>query len=279
MLELKAGAFYQAVTDIRGLASWIEARSSAPLDVPDPVFHEDTKLADPDRAHITARLQEFPEHLRTLGARVTILAVQDAEKDIARQWATWGTCKKGFIEIGNTLRRELSLITVLVVERQTERYFAPDAPLFGEHFAAKFQTNGLYELDEAGKCLALGRSTASVFHLMRLLEIGIRATARCLQIPDPLKPAERNWAIILKHIWENGIEKKWPTAAARMSGDGALFESIHATLDAVKNPWRNETMHVEKKYTDDEAEHIFIAVKGFMKTLASRMDENGLPVA
>ena len=38
-------------------------------------------------------------------------------------------------------------------------------------------------------------------------------------------------------------------------------------------------MHVENKYTDDEAKHIFIAVKGFMTKLASRMDEKGEPKA
>jgi hypothetical protein len=38
-------------------------------------------------------------------------------------------------------------------------------------------------------------------------------------------------------------------------------------------------MHVENKYTTDEAEHIFVAVRGFMKKIASRMDENGQPVA
>jgi hypothetical protein len=41
----------------------------------------------------------------------------------------------------------------------------------------------------------------------------------------------------------------------------------------------NPTMHVESKYTDEEAEHIFIAVRGFMKKLASRMDESGQPLA
>lgn len=38
-------------------------------------------------------------------------------------------------------------------------------------------------------------------------------------------------------------------------------------------------MHVENKYTADEAEHILMAVHGFMKKLASRMDEQGLPLA
>jgi hypothetical protein len=38
-------------------------------------------------------------------------------------------------------------------------------------------------------------------------------------------------------------------------------------------------MHVENKYTTDEAEHIFGAVRGFMTKLASRCDENGDPKA
>jgi hypothetical protein len=38
-------------------------------------------------------------------------------------------------------------------------------------------------------------------------------------------------------------------------------------------------MHVEKKYTEDEAQHIFVAVRGFMMGVASRCDENGDPKA
>ena len=60
-----------------------------------------------------------------------------------------------------------------------------------------------------------------------------------------------------------------------MRGDGHTFEGLFASLDAVKNPWRNGTMHVENRYSLEEAEDIFAAVKGFMKKLASRCDENG----
>jgi hypothetical protein len=83
--------------------------------------------------------------------------------------------------------------------------------------------------------------------------------------------------VLLPREAASGIEIKYPTAADRSSGDGALF--LHASLDAVRNPFRNTTMHVEKKYTDDEAEHILALVKGFMKKLASRCDENGHPFA
>ena len=151
-------------------------------------------------------------------------------------------------------------------------------PLFGSLFAEKFLKNGVFELDEAAKCTALGRPTAAVFHLMRLMEVGVRALARCLQIPDPLKAAERNWGHILGEI-KKGVDARYPTAATRSHGDGALFEQLHASLDAVKNPWRNATMHVENKYTDDQAKHIFAAVKGFMEKLADRCDENGEPKA
>ena len=137
----------------------------------------------------------------------------------------------------------------------------------------------IYEIDEAAKCLAVGRSTAAVFHLMRTMEIGIRAAARCLEIPDPISPQDRSWGKIQEKIKKNGIEVKWPTVSSRHAGDGAFFEAIYASLDAVKNPWRNATMHVEKKYTEEEAEEIFNAVKAFMKKLASRCDEEGKPHA
>ena len=49
--------------------------------------------------------------------------------------------------------------------------------------------------------------------------------------------------------------------------------------NAVRVAWRNGTMHVEKKYTEDEAEHLMAVVGGLMKKLACRMYENGEPKA
>jgi hypothetical protein len=99
-----------------------------------------------------------------------------------------------------------------------------------------------------------------------------------LNIPDPIKPAERNWGRVLEKI-KAAIDAKWPTVATRAAGDGETFDALYASLDAVKNPWRNATMHPANKYTDEEAEHVFVAVKGFIVRLASRLDENGDPQA
>lgn len=217
--------------------------------------------------------------LNVLGAKVTSLIVDDLLSALeTNRYIALENVSKFYEEIDTSLKRELSLVTLLSLNATEQRYFEGNESIFGPDFDAKFQTSGAFELDEAAKCLALGRPTASVFHLMRLMEIGVASVARCLNIPDPVKPSERNWGKILDSI-DAGIKRKWPTTSDRTAGEGSLFEGLYASLDAVKNPWRNATMHVENKYTEDEAEHIFIAVKGFMKKLASRMDENGEPKA
>jgi hypothetical protein len=281
MLELKAGAFLEAARTLAGTVSYISATSihgPEKTGSMDTVFHENTALSDADRTFVRGRLKLLPDHLRTLGAEVSLVCVADAENLINKSWAKWGTAKDACDDILKTLERELSLKIIIALQPQEAEYFAPKTPLFGTDYADKFKDRGAFELDEAAKCLALSRPTAAVFHLMRILEVGINAMAASLGIPDPVKPAERNWAVILRNI-KTGIDQKWPNSADQMAGDGLLFEALYASLDAVKNPWRNETMHVSGKYTDDEAKHIFIAVGGFMRKLAARMDESGKPSA
>lgn len=160
--------------------------------------------------------------------------------------------------------------------RQAQLAFA-DEPLFGPDVNARFP-GAAFEIEEAGKCLGFSRPTAAVFHCMRVMEIGIAAISRCLGIPDPIKPAERNWGAMLRAFKAEFTRRSGLSLPAQWANpDRSFFEDAYASLDAVRNPWRNATMHVENKYTDDEAEHIFSAVKAFMKKLAARMDEQGEP--
>jgi hypothetical protein len=61
--------------------------------------------------------------------------------------------------------------------------------------------------------------------------------------------------------------------------DGQFFEEAYAALAAIQNPYRNATMHLDQKYTPEEARHVFEMVGGFMRKVSSRMDENGMPLA
>ena len=103
------------------------------------------------------------------------------------------------------------------------------------------------------------------------MEVGIGAIAGGLKIPDPAKPAEKNWSVILRKIREAIVSRqRW-----RAKSDKEFFEEALAHLDLVRNPWRNATMHVEKTYTEEEAENILYIVRAFMTKLASKIDENG----
>jgi len=231
------------------------------------------------RSTLITDLEKVRTSAKALNLRLTVMSLErvlerlKAEKDF-----TWEEVSIGYAVVLSRFRDEFASRRLVVIDEHRVRYYSSSEPLFGVDFDTRF-VSAAFELDEAAKCLALGRPTAAVFHLMRILEIGVRATARCLQIPDPTRPMERNWGYILTEIWNHGILVKWPTTRDRIARDGALFEELYASLDAVKNPWRNATMHVERKYTDDEAEHVFVAVKGFMMKLASRCDEEGKPLA
>jgi hypothetical protein len=278
MLKFNATAFYQVTTALQRLTTMLQERG---LDK-----HEGTPnggvivhLVDDPVAVETmrGRARELQSSLLTLGTRQTSKAADRLIHAVSGDSFSNPELVSLHREIDSRLTDELSDITLLTLSSKERDFFEPPDPLFGVEFEAKFPS-ALFELDEAGKCFALGRATAAVFHLMRMMEIGVRAVARSLQISDPTRPAEKNWGNILREV-KSGIAVKWPNAAALAVGDGKVFGALHASLDAVKNPWRNSTMHVENKYTDEEAEHIFFAVKGFMKNLASRMDENGLPLA
>lgn len=181
---------------------------------------------------------------------------------------------------GDTVRRftdELGLRQWLQLDQSMVQLYEQDTPLFGGEVAANFPSVA-YEIEQGGKALALGLSTAAVFHFLRCLESAIRALSRCLSIPDPTTGAERNWSAMLNKL-RTEVENRWPRSSGRMSGDSRLFDELLAALGSMANPWRNATMHLDQKYTEEEARRIMAAVHGLMDKIAKRMDEDGLPKA
>jgi hypothetical protein len=186
------------------------------------------------------------------------------------------------IEFAQTaVRDQLSKQTVLVVPLSKAKLYEPGAPLFGADVASKFKKKGRWEVGEAGKCLALGRHTACVFHLMRAIEVTIDAIRVCLQLPTPTKGQHKAWGAALEAIRieierrENlGYVRQWNSKA-----DKKFFDEVYMSLVAIKDGCRDDTMHVESTYTESEAEHLFALTKGFMQKVASRLDEDGQPLA
>jgi hypothetical protein len=106
-----------------------------------------------------------------------------------------------------------------------------------------------------------------------MLEIAIGAISKRLRIPDPTK-ADRSWGNMLKAI-KARMDELHPQKSRTGSCEGSRLEQIYVSLDAVKNPWRNGTMHVESVYTEEEARHILVCASHLLDKMAQIFDQNG----
>jgi hypothetical protein len=151
------------------------------------------------------------------------------------------------------------------IEHPHADYFAVRHPL-GEAVGEAFPSIAV-NAEEAAKCLALDRATASVFHLMRVMETGLKVTAGALGIPYA-----PSWESYLRQI-DSRVQQKYRVKGVRWKRDEPFFRDVSAHLHAVKAAWRNPTMHVVRDYTPEQAEDIFRAVRIFMAHLATRLHE------
>lgn len=172
--------------------------------------------------------------------------------------------------ISNTTGTELSTKLFFSVAAKQSTLYEPPAPHFGAEVRTKFRS-ATFDIDEAAKCLAFGRATAAVFHLMRVLEHGIKAVILCLGLTIPDNPS---WGILLSEIRKERLRRgdsKWE--------ENDLFQDLWQHLDSIKDAQRDGTMHVETIHTEEDATLIFDNTRAFMKKVAARMDENGEPKA
>lgn len=130
-----------------------------------------------------------------------------------------------------------------------------------------------YDIKEAGKCLALRRNTACVFHLMRVMGAGVTALGKSLN--EPTLDASRNltWDNVLRRCGKE-VGEKYDKMSPIWQADKQFYAEATARLFAVKDAWRNPNAHeVGDKYTDEEAEDIYRTVRSFMRHLATKLKE------
>jgi hypothetical protein len=123
------------------------------------------------------------------------------------------------------------------------------------------------DIEEASKSLALNRYTAGVFHCMRIIERGLRALAKALDITYA-----PSWESYLKQI-DAQIAKERKDKAPAWKKDEEFYAQAASHLRTIKTAWRNPTMHVKGHYTREEALEVAMATRFFMRHLSSRLAE------
>ena len=145
---------------------------------------------------------------------------------------------------------------------QIEARFYDVKQAFGPGVDSKFP-NAISDIEESGNCIALGRSTAAVFHLMRVMELGVQSFGSKIGVANT---TEKNWQNILDEL--NKKVKSLPEASLPEKELKARYATVSANLFNVKIAWRNSVMHPRASYTPEEAADIYDKVRTFMKDLA-----------
>ena len=154
----------------------------------------------------------------------------------------------------------------LCLDPHLARYF-DTRNLFGENVATAFPS-AVVDIEEAGSCLALGRYTGCVLHLMRAMESAIHALAARIGV----RYEYRGWDPVIKKM-RSELEKKYEDMDPPFKGSKEYLGNALDRLTGVKEALRNPTMHARINYDAERAEDVFRAVRTFMQLCAEQLAE------
>lgn len=147
-------------------------------------------------------------------------------------------------------------LTLLAIEPRDRDYFR--APHLSPGAASCYPAAKV-ELTEAGKCLALGRHTASVFHAMRAIEPVLQHLANI--VGAEVRPS---WGPTLGNI-EIEIKKVQAGGKPHLNDLKGVLSQATTYILGFKDAYRNETMHAEKSYGREGAESVFRSVRDLVE--------------
>jgi hypothetical protein len=171
-------------------------------------------------------------------------------------------------EIQKTIQREMRTHVFLYIKPDLQAWYRNPRAKW-DRAVQQFPSIAT-EVDECSRCLALERNTASVFHLMRVLEIGLGALGKRFDVSS----AHTNWETILNQI-EKAIATmdQDPNRPANWKDEREFYSQCASHFRVLKDAWRNYTAHARGKYDAEEAHDILTNVRGFMQKLSTKLAE------
>ena len=229
---------------------------------------EKRKPRNPDErvhASVRKRFQAFADEGLEICGTLELTATRDqlirVRAILDRPEVTYDSICTGVTDLVHRLYDDASRTLVIHVPQRRAAYYNNNS-LFGETVVNAFP-DATDDLREAGKCLAFGRATASVMHLMRAIEFVLEKVASSLGVTY----SHNGWGPLLTAL-RTAIDAKYPRHGGATQRQQYLnfIDRIGAVKDAIRNP----SMHGVAHHDIDEAEDIFRAARALMKT-ASRL--------
>jgi hypothetical protein len=275
MLNFSARQFFYcggALRDIRQDAILSAARCP---DGSEGGFNPSVDIDHASRVKALAHLKGIEPQFRTIGLEIAADTVSELISELGkdrRQSVQWLIDHVDAIE--KIAEKELKRKAFFYIPPERIKFWPKmnEPYAFGKKVADSFPSS-TSDGNNAGLCLAASFSIAAVFHLMRVLEIGLSV----LGSEFGISLAHTNWAPAIEQI-ESKIrdmhkDPKWK-ALPDCKEQQEFYAQAASHFGILKDAWRNHAMHVRGKYTQNEAELIFENVKAFMRKLSEKLDEN-----
>jgi hypothetical protein len=180
--------------------------------------------------------------------------------------------KREHAELANLVRRELKRkVAISLSETDATELFDNPRPFDSERVSVNDRfPDAVYDIQEAANCKALSRPTACVFHLMRVLEVGLNALATDVGIPWP---SRNDWQDVINAIEGKvkEIEKGSGTLPTNWREKRQFYADSATQFTHFKDGWRNYAMHFHAIYDEAKADIIYRSVQDFMRVLATRL--------
>jgi hypothetical protein len=187
------------------------------------------------------------------------------------EWVEWAKdMQRRLIEASEDM-------TFLAVDYPDAIKYQGGEQLFGSEVVDAFPSTA-QDIDEAGKCLALDRPTACVFHLTRVLQAGLYALASDLGV----KATGRNWGLVIGDMEKEIARQKkagpGTKASASVKASWKAEVEFHAAaamhFSHLTDAFRNRTIHkTGYLFKQEKAQSIFDHARDFMQHLATKLSE------
>ena len=226
----------------------------------------EANISEQNRQSVPSALQNIKKQCESIGLTLSAKAAERGLELMKSPTVKFKELGNIILDISGRMQDELEGKLFLYVPADKAKLYEPSTPLFGETVAASFPS-AADDISEAGKCLATDRGTATVFHLMRVMEAGLKCLAKQLGIAYA-----PSWESYLKQI-SSQLELDWKDKTPDWKKDEGFYREAAAHLSAVKFAFRNPTMHIVKQYSPESAEEIYNSVRAFMRHLSTKLRE------
>jgi len=240
-----------------------------------------------DAAHaedFLLRLQEAQQSCKAIGFSGAELKIRTILIHV--QSLVGYPCRSLSVEVRHAIEAiQADFFKRIFLEVKPEQVSYIDNPLsLGETVRDAFPS-AIPDIIQAGNCLAAECHTASVFHLMRTVEWGLRSLGAHLGVRN-LKTNKKSRVKITPlpySQWEqilDGLQARVDKKLQRLRpgpGKQEQQEFYYPALQdirGIRDAWRNHLMHTRAEYTPLDAANILSHVDRLMKTLATRVSKN-----